>query len=74
MNRQARFVGNDEWISFGAVTFISAAEKLAYKCLDMHDASVVEIEVRDESEPDDIKTFTVELQVIDNVLNPRQGA
>lgn len=76
MNRQARLEGSKEWHSYGNVTFFEAIKTEAI--LVSRRNSLCEcnwvIECRCESEPEKIDTFTVQVTLHAEILNPRKGA
>jgi hypothetical protein len=75
MNRQARLEGSNQWNSYADVTFFAAIKeeaKRASRRNSLCEATWV-IECRCESEPEKVETFSVQVNLHAEVLNPRQG-
>jgi hypothetical protein len=79
MNRQARLLGTQTWVSFGEVTYIEAGRRFATM---LHVTSVgshaltstQEVEVRDEFDGLPPVTFQYKVDVVASCLNPRLGS
>lgn len=76
MNRQARLEGSKEWHSYGDVTFFEAIKTEAIQTSRRNSLCEcnLTIECRCESEPEKIDTFTVQVTLHAEILNPRKGA
>lgn len=70
MNRQGRVKGSEYWIDFHAATFEQVARTLAIGV----GADRCDVEVRDMSEPDLVRQFTVQRIECYRVVNLRGGA
>ena len=75
MNRQARLEGSQEWRSYGNVTFFEALKSEAIRTSQRNSLCPAKwvIEVRCESEPENIDTFEVQTTIHAEILNPRKG-
>lgn len=74
VNRQARLEGSDDWEDFGNVPFYEAVRSLAIETSEKHGTGTWVIEVRCESDPENITTVDVKTTIQAEILNPRLGA
>lgn len=71
LNRQARTeCQHAQWDDYGPVSFAEAARSLAQ----FYDQDEIDIEVRDEAEPDDVRTIIVRRVVSFQCVNLRGDA